>query len=189
MANRIAKVGEKLEIKVDKMNLGAISILADGYLISVPCLDETMAGMSLDWWMDKQARQKADADQDAASKAPAREEARNASLGASAAIANSANVNMKCKTPTEIARLALEMGFGKGAHEKPFVGRDEYIDPILSGNSIGQEAGRSSKLVSEEDQSVKQASEQQAGLENPLSRYRAESRARASSRGNKGNEQ
>ena len=32
---------------------------------------------------------------------------------------------------------ALELGFGKGQHEKPYIGRDEYVDPVHGGFEIG----------------------------------------------------
>ena len=166
--DRIAQPGEKLEIKFDTLDLGAISVLADGDLISVPCLDVTMRGKSLTWWTREQARRKAEAKQDANKRAPARDEARAAWKGESAAIAQSADVNMSGRTLEEIARLALEASFGKGRHEKPFIGRDEHIDPTTSGNKIGvpvEKEGLDPASASNDDEAANRA--------NPLDKFRS----------------
>ena len=166
--DRIAQPGEKLEIKFDTLDLGAISVLADGDLISVPCLDVTMRGKSLTWWTREQARRKAEAKQDANKRAPARDEARAAWKGESAAIAQSADVNMSGRTLEEIDRLALEASFGKGRHEKPFIGRDEHIDPTTSGNKIGvpvEREGLDPASASNDDEAANRA--------NPLDKFRS----------------
>ena len=40
-------------------------------------------------------------------------------------------------TATEVQSAVRENDFGKGVHEKPFVGELEYEDPIYSGFEIG----------------------------------------------------
>lgn len=166
--DRIAQPGEKLEIKFDTLDLGAISVLADGDLISVPCLDVTMRGKSLAWWTREQARRKAEAKQDSDLRAPARDEARTAWKGEAAAIAQSAGVNVGGRTLEEIDRLALEASFGKGRHEKPFIGRDEHIDPTTSGNKIGVP-------VEKEGLDPASASNDEVGASrtNPLDKFRS----------------
>lgn len=169
--DRIARPGDKLEIKMDPMDMGAISVLADGDLISVRCLDDTMRGKSLAWWSGEQARRKAEAQQDSELRAPAREEARQAWKGESAAIAQSAGMNLSGRTLEQIERSAREMSFGKGQHEKPFIGRDEYIDPTTSGRKTGVgegqgEADTGSAFDAKEGQS----------RENPLDKFRSRSK-------------
>ncbi|SEN87393.1 hypothetical protein SAMN05216227_10294 [Pseudorhodobacter antarcticus] len=166
--DRIAQPGEKLEIKMDPMDLGAISVLADGDLISVRCLDDTMRGKTLAWWTGEQARRRAVAKQDADLRAPARDEARKAWQGETAAIAQSAGVNVGGRTLAEIDQSARQMSFGKGRHEKPFVGREEHVDPITSGNKIG---------VPVEEEDVHSSSEPDAATgtsrANPLDKFRS----------------
>ncbi|MBU2936489.1 MULTISPECIES: hypothetical protein [Pacificibacter] len=178
---RIAQPGEKLEIKVDPLDMGAISVLTDLDLISVACLDEAMRGKSLAWWKGEQARQKAQAQQDVGSRAPVREEARKAWQGQSAAIARSAGVSPHGRTLEEIDRLAREASFGKGRNEKPFVGRDEYIDPITSGKRIGgehenEEVGETPADVSADDDR----------RSNPLDKFRSKGKRTSRSTTNKG---
>ena len=62
LADRIAPPGTKLEIMVDPFDLGGISVLAHGELITVRCLDSQMAGKSLrEWKAERQLeRMKAD---------------------------------------------------------------------------------------------------------------------------------
>lgn len=136
-SERIAKTGEKVSIKVDPYNLGAITVVTDGDMVSVPCLDDNMRGKSLQWWLDQQAATKAEAAKDCAAQAEARREAQDAWRGASDLIARSSGIDLSGRSIEQIDRLAREMRFGKGAHEKPFVGRDEYVDPIFGGFEIG----------------------------------------------------
>jgi transposase InsO family protein len=179
--DRIAQPGSKLEIKMDPMDLGAISVLADGDLISVRCLDDTMRGKSLSWWTREQARRKAEAQRDSDMRAPAREEARKAWQGETAAIARSAGMNVRGRTLEEIERSAREMSFGKGQRAKPFIGRDEYIDPTTSGNKIG---------VAVEKVGVDPASDSSAkegtSRANPLDKFRARGKRTPDSTTNKG---
>ncbi|MBU3034238.1 hypothetical protein [Tritonibacter mobilis] len=115
------------------MNLGAISVVANGDLISVPCLDGAMRGKSLAWWKAEKTRRKAEAAFDVADHSEAQAEARESWRGEAKAIADSAGVTMEGRNDEEAARLREELEFGKGAHEKPFVGRDEFIDPLQTG--------------------------------------------------------
>lgn len=179
--DRIAQPGEKLEIKMDPMDLGAISVIADGDLISVRCLDDTMRGKTLAWWTREQVRRKAEAQQDADQRAPARDEARAAWKGESAAFAQSAGVDVSGRTLEEIDRLAREASFGKGRHEKPFIGRDEYIDPTTSGNKIGVP-------VEQEDADPASASNDEKGASraNPLDKFRSRGKRAPHSTPNKG---
>jgi transposase InsO family protein len=179
--DRIAQPGEKLEIKMDPMDMGAISVLADGDLIAVPCLDDTMRGKSLAWWTGEQERRKAETLQDAESRAPARDEARKAWMGESAAIARSAGVNPHGRTSDEIDRLARAVTSGKGRHEKPFIGRDEYVDPITSGNKIGVEV-ENEKL----DTSSAFDDEVNVSRTNPLDRFRSKGNRTSNSKYKRG---
>jgi putative transposase len=166
--DRIAQPGDKLEIKFDPLDLGAISVLADGDLISVQCLDDTMRGKSLAWWAREQARRKAEAQQDADLRAPARDEARKAWKGETAAIAQSAGVNVHGRTLAEIDQAAREMSFGKGRYEKPFIGRDEYIDPTTNGAKIGVPVEKEAL-----DPVSASIDEEAASRANPLDRFRS----------------
>ena len=183
-SERIAAPGEKLEIKVDPMNLGAISVFADGDLISVQCLDDKMHGKSLNWWMGEQERQRAEARLDVVSKAAAKAEAQSAWRGEADAIAKSNQINMKGRTPQQIERLKREMGFGKGEHEKPFVGRDEYRDPTLTGFETDVE-------MSDEigDSASDSEAEANTGFANPLDRFRSKGKRASHSTTKKGDVQ
>lgn len=168
--DRIAQPGEKLEIVVDPVNLGAISVVAKDELISVPCLDETMRGKSLAWWKAEKARRKAEAALDVADHAEARSEARERWRGEAKAIADSAGVTMDGRSDEEAARLRKELGFGKGAHEKPFVGRDEYVDPLQTGYEIGSGESPASSVPSPPSGAD---STEHAGGANSLDRFRS----------------
>ena len=50
LVDRIAKPGEKVEIKVDPFDLGAITVLAKGEMISVSARDPQMHGKTLRQW-------------------------------------------------------------------------------------------------------------------------------------------
>lgn len=179
--DRIVQPGEKLEIKIDPLDLGAISVLADGDLISVECLDDTMRGKSLAWWAREQARRKAEAQQDADMRAPAREEARKAWQGETNAIAQSAGVNVRGRTFEEIDRAARQLSFGKGQHEKPFIGRDEYTDPIASGNRIGVPLEKEKV-----DLTLESGAEDGSSRANPLDKFRSRGKLSPHSTTNKG---
>ena len=168
--DRIAQSGEKLEIIVDPMNLGAISVVANGDLISVPCLDETMRGKSLTWWKAEKTRRKAEAALDVADHSKAQSEARESWRGEAKAIADSAGVTMEGRSDEEAARLRKELEFGKGAHEKPFVGRDEFIDPLQTGFAIGSSGSHTASAPTPSSET--EAAEHPDGA-NPLDRFRS----------------
>ena len=139
---RIDRGTGKVEIKVDLMDLGAISVRIGEDMITVPALDPKMIGMSLSDWRAQRALQRAEARADVEAKRPARSEARNRWEGEAAVIAKSAGINIQGMTLTEINRAALEITMGKGHHEKPFIGRDEYQDPLMGGFTLaGEEEG------------------------------------------------
>jgi len=148
-SERIAKPGEKVSIKVDPYNLGAITVVIDGEMVSVPCLDDNMRGKSLQWWLDQQAAAKAEAATDCAAQSEARREAQDSWKGAAELIARSSGVDLTGRSFEQIDRLARELTFGKGTHEKPFVGRDEYVDPIRAGFKIGATADETDDEVAE----------------------------------------
>ncbi|MFG6501520.1 hypothetical protein [Sulfitobacter sp. 1A15106] len=137
-ADQFTEANQKLEIMIDPLDIGAISILAGGDLISVPCLDDDMRGKSLAWWKGEQSRRKAEAADDVAAHAEARSNAGNAWRGEAAAIATSQGKKPIGHTDEKVAQMKREFGYGKGAHEQPFVGRDEYADPVSSGFEIGR---------------------------------------------------
>jgi hypothetical protein len=140
--DRIDRGTGKVEIKVDPMDLGAISVVVDGGFITVKAVDSAMIGMTLLDWRELCARRRADARADVQSHSNAREEARTSWEGEAAAIAKSAGVDIRGKTISELSRAALELHMGKGHHEERFVGRDEYIDPISTGSPLaGEEDG------------------------------------------------
>jgi len=139
---RIDRGTGKVEIKVDLMDLGAISVRSGEDMISVRCLDTGMIGLSLADWRERKARLRAEAQADADAHSLARNEARDKWEGETAAIAKSAGVNMGGLTLTELGRAALEVNMGNGHHEKPYIGRDEHQDPIMTGFSLsGEEEG------------------------------------------------
>lgn len=139
---RIDRGTGKVEIKVDLMDLGAISVRVGEDMITVPALDPKMIGMPLSDWRAQRALDRAEARADVEAKREARSEARNRWAGEAAVIAKSAGVNNQGMTLSEINRAALELTMGKGHHEKPFIGRDEYQDPLMGGFTLsGEEEG------------------------------------------------
>ena len=47
----------------------------------------------------------------------------------------------------DVARMRRESGYGKGRHEEPFVGRDEYVDPVSRGFEIGRVQEREGEIA------------------------------------------
>lgn len=185
-SERIAQPGEKITIKIDPFDLGAITLVTDDDMVPVPCLDDSMRGRSLSWWTDQQSRKKAEAAKDQAAQADGRREAQNAWRGASDVIARSSGVDLSGRSFEQIDRLAREMKFGKGAHEKPFVGRDEYVDPIFGGFEIGStpdetddEAGGT---LEERDADIPEETSVVAGDGDGLARFRKQAKARSTKR-------
>lgn len=146
-ADQFARPGHNLEIMIDPLDIGAISVLAGGDLISVPCLDEDMRGRSLEWWNGEQAKRKAEAASDAAAHAKARSNAGNAWRGEANAIATSQGKKPIGYSDEDVARMRRESGYGKGRHEEPFVGRDEYVDPVSRGFEIGRAQEREGEIA------------------------------------------
>ncbi len=137
--DRIAEPGGEVEIKVDPFDLGAISVVANGELISVPCADSAMRGKTLRQWQQEKwiNRQKAKAED--LSQEGARDEAETLWRNLSASIAREADVGMIGYTQKEIDRILLEEDFGKGGGDQPFIGRDEYVDPLSGGFETEQD--------------------------------------------------
>lgn len=141
-SERIAKPGEKITIKVDPCDLGAVSVVTDEGMVAVQCLDSGMRGRSLASWTDQQAATRAEAAKDQAEHADARREAQDSWRGEADLIARSSGVDLSGRSIEQIDRFAREMSFGKGTREKPFVGRAEYVDPIHGGFENGVAAVR-----------------------------------------------
>lgn len=146
--DQIAAPGETLEIKVDPYDLGGISVVADGELISVRCLDPKMAGKSLREWEMEKRLQKEQAKAEELSQKGARDEAANLWRNLAKSVMRTADIGFFGYTKAEVARAARELDFGKGHHEKPFIGRDEYRDPIVEG---GFDTGTAEGAFDEED--------------------------------------
>lgn len=133
VVDRIAQPGEWVEIKVDPFDLGGISVLAHGELISVRCLDHEMAGKSLRQWQAEKQMMKLKAQADALKSEGARKEAAANWRNRAESIMRHSDIGIHGYTQAEIDRAALELTFGKGQNEKGFIGRDEYTDPVTEG--------------------------------------------------------
>jgi hypothetical protein len=139
---RIDGLTGKVEIKFDPQDLGAISVVAGDDIISVKAVDPAVLGMSLLEWRNQRARARAEARADVESRSEARSEARGGWEGEAKTIAKSAGVDTRGLSISELSRAALEINMGKGHHEEPFVGRDEFVDPIFQGFALsGEEFG------------------------------------------------
>lgn len=148
LADRIAPPGTKLEIMVDPFDLGGISVLAHGELITVRCLDSQMAGKSLREWKAERQLERMKADMEAAAQDGARREAKEFWQNYSRSIMRSSDIGIFGYTQTEIDRMKYGMEFGKGQHEKPFVGVDEYSDPLTEG---GTQTGFINRIDSDDE--------------------------------------
>jgi len=138
-ADRIAEPGGEVEIKVDPFDLGAISVVANGELISVPCADSTLRGKTLRQWQQEKWINRQRAKAEARSQEGARDEAETLWRDLSASIAREADIGMIGYTQKEIDRILLEEDFGKGGGDQPFIGRDEYVDPLSGGFETEQD--------------------------------------------------
>lgn len=178
---RIDRGMGKLEIKVDLMDLGAISVRAGEDMISVPAVDSKVIGMSLSDWRADRARERAEARVDIEVHREARIEARSTWEGEAATIAKSAGINIRGMTLQEINRAALEITMGKGHHEKPFIGRDEYQDPVMGGFTLsGEEDGPPLPEIAETSTDVEPDPNTVApDAPNSLDRYRASVKPRS----------
>jgi putative transposase len=137
---RLARPGAPIEAIVDPMDLGALSLSTHDGFVSVPAVDPEMRGIRLIDWRAARRQQRAEAREKNAARAEERTEARDAQRETAAMIARSAGVATPRYTLEEVDRRAREMqDFGKGQHEKPFIGRDEYRDPLIYGFAMGEE--------------------------------------------------
>jgi hypothetical protein len=135
---RIARPGEQIEALVDPMDLGAISLRTRDGFVSVPAVDPEMRGIRLADWRAARRQQRAEASEKRAARTEERAEALDALRGTAAMIARSAGVAPRQYTLDEVDRMAREVrDFGKGQHEKPVFGRDEYRDPLMYGFAMG----------------------------------------------------
>ena len=169
VVDRIVAPGEKVEIKIDPFDMGAISVLADGELISVPCRDEKMRGKTLRQWQAERLLRKQQAEAEALSRKGARDEASDRWRELANSIARSADVGIHGYTQPEIDRILREREFGKGRHEEPYIDRDEYIDPIHAGFETEQDDFDESPYIAEE---------YEGDQPNSMDRYRSRSRTR-----------
>lgn len=135
---RLARPGERIEAIVDPMDLGAISLGTPEGPVSVPAVDTEMRGIRLADWRAARRQQRADAREKNAARAEERAEATEALRETGKLISASAGVEPRQYSLAEVDRLAREVrDFGKGLHEKSFIGRDEYRDPLMYGFAMG----------------------------------------------------
>ena len=148
LAERIDGKDKKIQAMVDPFDLGGITVFDNGEPISIPCIDDTMRGKSLRAWNAERALTRSEARVDSEQMAERRQYARGVWTDMVSRAAQVADVGMSGYTKKEVAHAALEVGFGKGHHEKPFVGRDEYRDPL----SRGASARRQTEIKSSSDE-------------------------------------
>jgi hypothetical protein len=150
-------------------------------MITVPALDPKMIGLPLSDWRTLRALERAEARKDVESKREARSEARNRWEGEAAVIAKSAGINIQGMTLSEINQAALEITMGKGHHEKPFIGRDEYQDPLMGGFTLaGEEEGTLPPATPDTSTDIKPDPNTVApDARNTLDRYRASVKPRS----------
>jgi transposase InsO family protein len=135
---RLASPGARIEAIVDPLDLGAISLRTHDGFVSVPAVNPEMRGIRLIDWRAARRQQRADAREKNAARAEERAEAQGALRGTAELIARSAGVEPRQYSLEELDRMARETrDFGKGQHEKPVVGRDEYRDPLMYGFAMG----------------------------------------------------
>ncbi|MDD9746858.1 MULTISPECIES: hypothetical protein [Marinovum] len=133
IADRIAAPGERVEIMVDPHDMGSISVLANGDLISVTGITSGAAGKSLREWQEERKLERMMREAENLEHDSARREARDLWQSLARSITRASDVGIFGYTQKEIDRAKAEAEFGKGQHEKPFVGRDEYEDPLTEG--------------------------------------------------------
>lgn len=135
MAERIDGKDKKIQAMVDPFDLGGITVFDHGEPISIPCIDDNMRGKSLRAWNAERELTRSEARADSDHMAERRQYASGVWKDVVARAARAADVGMSGYTKKEVERAALEIGFGKGHHEKPFIGRAEYMDPLSCGIS------------------------------------------------------
>ena len=133
MVDRIAAPGERIEIMVDPHDVGAISVLANGDLITVSAITEGVYGKSLREWQAERQIERMKRDAENLEQDEARREARALCKSLSQSIMLASDIGMFGYTKAEIDRAKKEAEYGHGQFEKPFVGRDEYVDPLTEG--------------------------------------------------------
>lgn len=138
-ADRIARSGETIEIKVDPFDLGAISVVVGGEMISIPCANPEMRGKTLRQWQQEKWFNKQKSEAEACSQKGARDEAEALYRDLSASIAREADIGMIGYTQKEIDRIRLQEEFGKGRGDHVYIGRDEYVDPLSGGFETEQD--------------------------------------------------
>jgi hypothetical protein len=79
-----------------------------------------------------------------------REEARSLWKNLSKDTARKADVGLFGYTEKEINRIVREMEFGKDRHDKPYIGLDEYNDPMQSGFEIQNDVYEEDDVIREE---------------------------------------
>jgi putative transposase len=137
--DRIAEPGGEIEIKIDPFDLGGISEVANGELISVPCADPEMRGKTLRQWQQEKWFNKQKAEAEARSQEGARDEAETLWRDLGASIAREADIGMIGYTQKEIDHIRLQEEFGKGRGDHAYIGRDEYVDPLSGGFETEQD--------------------------------------------------
>jgi hypothetical protein len=150
LVDRVMKPGKKLEIKIDPFDLGGISVLANGNFVRVPCVDEEMCGKSLRQWQQEKKLAALKAQSEALEQEGARSEARSLWRAAAEDIARKADVGILGYSQTEIDRIVRENDFGKGQRDMPYVGDDEYGDPMETGFEIANELFNQDEEICEE---------------------------------------
>jgi transposase InsO family protein len=170
-ADRIAKHGEAVEIIIDPFDLGGVSLLTGGDVISIPALDSRMRGKTLRQWRLERVEQRFQAKMDIEQSKPQKDEARGTWKEILTGAMKTHDTGMFGYTATEVQSAVRESDFGKGAHEKPYVGQLEYEDPIYSGVEIGD--GYSSS--GDEEQTEVAPDEK-----NSMDRYRSKAKPRMS---------
>jgi putative transposase len=106
-------------------------------VISISALDSRMRGKNLRQWRLERAEQRFQAKMDKQQSKPQKDEARGAWKEILKGAMKTHDTGMFGYTATEVQSLIRENDFGKGAHEKPYVGQLEYEDPVHSGFEIG----------------------------------------------------
>lgn len=102
-------------------------------MISVKYTNPEMAGKSLREADREHHIKRLEAEADSAEHEGQRREASQAWRGLVELVSKQSDVGMVGYTEAEASRARLGLSFGKGLHEEPYIGRDEYDDPLMSG--------------------------------------------------------
>lgn len=128
--DRIVDVDGKVEIIVDPLDLGSITLITKRDRVHIPAVDARLFGITLREERSRQALLRQEAKEDARRTAPMREAAYRGWQDLSRQIMRSSDIGLAGYSEGEVQRGAKEMYFGKGCHEEPFVGRDEFASPF-----------------------------------------------------------